>query len=115
MRALSNVAKQRAFASAPQYDVVIVGAGPYGLSTAAYTLEKGLRTAIFGKPLNLWRKHMLNNQFESSIPGLYFVGFSAVSSCGSLYRFVVGTKAAAQRVVSSVARHTRVHGGKNYA
>lgn len=47
---------------------------------------------------------ILNNYFESNIPGLYFVGFSSVSSCGPLYRFVVGTDAAAQRVASSVAR-----------
>jgi hypothetical protein len=47
---------------------------------------------------------ILNNSFESSIPGLYFVGFSSVSSCGPLYRFVVGTDAAAQRVASSVSR-----------
>lgn len=47
---------------------------------------------------------ILNNRFESSVPGLYFVGFSSTSSCGPLYRFVVGTKAAAQRVAGSVAR-----------
>lgn len=47
---------------------------------------------------------ILNNYFESSIPGLYFVGFSSVSICGPLYRFVVGTDAAARRVASSVAR-----------
>ena len=45
---------------------------------------------------------ILNNRFESSVPGLYFVGFSSVSSCGPLYRFVVGTQATAQRIVSSI-------------
>lgn len=47
---------------------------------------------------------VLNNRFESSVPGLYFVGFSSVSSCGPLYRFVVGTEAAARRVAGSVVR-----------
>lgn len=47
---------------------------------------------------------ILNNQFESSIPGLYFVGFSSVSSCGPLYRFVVGTEATARRVAHSIVR-----------
>jgi FAD-dependent urate hydroxylase len=47
---------------------------------------------------------MLNNRFESSVPGLYFVGFSSVPSCGPLYRFVVGTDAAARRVADSVVR-----------
>src|ERR1700730_629255 len=40
------------------YDVVVVGAGPYGLSTAAHLLGWGLRVAFFGKPLKLWREHM---------------------------------------------------------
>jgi hypothetical protein len=47
---------------------------------------------------------VLNSGFESSVPGLYFVGISSVSSCGPLYRFVVGTDAAAQRVTQAVTR-----------
>jgi FAD-dependent urate hydroxylase len=46
---------------------------------------------------------VLNNHFESSVPGLYFVGISSVSSCGPLYRFVVGTESAARRVAEAVA------------
>jgi lysine/ornithine N-monooxygenase len=42
----------------PAYDVVVVGAGPYGLSTAAHLLGKGLRVAVFGKTLEMWREHM---------------------------------------------------------
>ncbi len=49
---------------------------------------------------------ILSDRFESSIPGLYFVGISSVSSCGPLYRFVLGTDATARRVASSVARQT---------
>jgi thioredoxin reductase len=40
------------------YDAVVVGAGPYGLATAAHLSERGLDSAIFGRPLNLWREHM---------------------------------------------------------
>src|SRR5438045_8917987 len=40
------------------YDAVVVGAGPYGLSVAAHLLGRGLKVAIFGKPLHLWREHM---------------------------------------------------------
>jgi thioredoxin reductase len=47
---------------------------------------------------------VLNNRFETNIPGLYFIGFSSVSSCGPLFRFVVGTDAAARRVAGAVAR-----------
>ncbi len=41
-----------------RYDAVVVGAGPYGLSTAAHLLGRGLRVAVFGKPAELWRDHM---------------------------------------------------------
>lgn len=47
---------------------------------------------------------ILNNQFESTVPGLYFLGISSVSSSGPLYRFVVGTDAAASRVAGAIAR-----------
>jgi FAD-dependent urate hydroxylase len=40
------------------YDVVVVGAGPYGLSTAAHLLGRGLKVAVFGKTLGMWRDHM---------------------------------------------------------
>jgi thioredoxin reductase len=41
-----------------RYDVAVVGAGPYGLSTAAHLRGKGLSVAVFGRPLQLWREHM---------------------------------------------------------
>jgi pyruvate/2-oxoglutarate dehydrogenase complex dihydrolipoamide dehydrogenase (E3) component len=47
---------------------------------------------------------ILNNRFESSVSGLYFVGISSVSSFGPFYRFVVGDDAAARRVAGDVAR-----------
>jgi cation diffusion facilitator CzcD-associated flavoprotein CzcO len=40
------------------YDAVVVGAGPYGLATAAHLSKRGLNVAIFGKPISLWREHM---------------------------------------------------------
>jgi cation diffusion facilitator CzcD-associated flavoprotein CzcO len=47
---------------------------------------------------------VLSDRFESSVPGLYFVGASSVSSCGPLYRFVLGTKAAARRIAQVMPR-----------
>lgn len=47
---------------------------------------------------------ILNSGFETNVPGLYFIGYSSVSSFGPLFRFVVGTDAAARRVASAVAR-----------
>ena len=39
-------------------DVVIVGAGPYGLSTAAHLATKGRRLSVFGTPMQTWRTQM---------------------------------------------------------
>jgi FAD-dependent urate hydroxylase len=42
----------------PIFDVAVVGAGPYGLSTAAHLLGQGLRVGVFGRTLEMWREHM---------------------------------------------------------
>jgi hypothetical protein len=43
--------------SAP-IDVVVIGAGPYGLSLAAHLRGKGISHRIFGKPMETWRERM---------------------------------------------------------
>jgi len=63
---VSEVEKPRRPVSTAQYDVVVVGAGPYGLSAAAHLQEWGLKVAIFGKPLKLWREHMPKGMFLRS-------------------------------------------------
>jgi cation diffusion facilitator CzcD-associated flavoprotein CzcO len=42
-------------AARPDYDAVVVGAGPYGLSTAAHLAGRGLRVGLFGRPFAQWR------------------------------------------------------------
>jgi FAD-dependent urate hydroxylase len=39
-------------------NVVILGAGPYGLSAAAYLRAAGIETRIFGEPMAFWEKQM---------------------------------------------------------
>jgi len=39
-------------------EVAVVGAGPYGLSTAAHLRQRGADVAVFGQPLETWRSHM---------------------------------------------------------
>lgn len=54
---------------------------------------------------------VLSAGFESSIPGLHFIGASAVGSFGPLMRFTAGTPYAAR----TVTRFVRKAGGRNYA
>lgn len=42
----------------PDYDVVIIGAGPYGLSAAAYFKAAGLGVRVFGEPMEFWANRM---------------------------------------------------------
>lgn len=39
-------------------DIAIIGAGPYGLSIAAYLKARGLNHRIFGSPMSTWQAHM---------------------------------------------------------
>src|SRR5277367_2641808 len=39
-------------------DIVIIGAGPYGLSLAAHLRPTGRSVRIFGAPMNSWSRHM---------------------------------------------------------
>ena len=48
---------------------------------------------------------ILNRHFESSVPGLYFVGAAAANSFGPLLRFAYGARFAAKRVAARLARY----------
>jgi cation diffusion facilitator CzcD-associated flavoprotein CzcO len=39
-------------------EVVVIGAGPYGLSAAAHLKVKGIRLRVFGEPMEFWAKKM---------------------------------------------------------
>ncbi|MFY9936673.1 MAG: FAD-dependent oxidoreductase, partial [Silvibacterium sp.] len=39
-------------------DVVVIGAGPYGLSIAAHLAQTSMSFRIFGTPMKIWRDHM---------------------------------------------------------
>ena len=85
-----------------QADHVLLGTG-YKVSIARYQflgadLLESVRT-VNGYPV-------LNGGFESSLPGLYFVGAAAARSFGPLCRFVVGTQFAA-RTLARFAKKKR--------
>src|SRR5215468_239298 len=46
----------RPLSSSSRIDVMIIGAGPYGLSLAAHLAQYNLTVAIFGKPMGFWRE-----------------------------------------------------------
>ncbi len=47
-------------------DVTILGAGPYGLSSAAYLRAAGLETRVFGEPMAFWENQMPAGMFLRS-------------------------------------------------
>lgn len=83
-----------------EVDHVVLGTGyrpdVKRLTMLDETLIKGITTYRGSPALNTW--------FESSIPGLFFVGFSAARSFGPYYRFVTGVEAASRRVTAAISR-----------
>ncbi|MFF4526286.1 FAD-dependent oxidoreductase [Streptomyces bluensis] len=50
------------------YDLLVVGAGPYGLSIAAHAAAAGLNLRVVGRPMASWRDHMPRGMFLKSEP-----------------------------------------------
>ncbi|GGP87436.1 hypothetical protein GCM10010266_07950 [Streptomyces griseomycini] len=50
------------------YDLLVVGAGPYGLSIASHAAAAGLHLRVFGRPMASWRDHMPGGMFLKSEP-----------------------------------------------
>ncbi|MER6626886.1 NAD(P)-binding domain-containing protein [Streptomyces sp. NPDC000987] len=50
------------------YDLLVVGAGPYGLSIASHAAAAGLNLRVFGRPMASWRDHMPRGMFLKSEP-----------------------------------------------
>jgi hypothetical protein len=48
---------------------------------------------------------VLSGNFESSVPGLYFVGISSALTFGPMMRFAYGSAYTARRLVRHLARH----------
>src|SRR5579883_3388921 len=42
----------------PRCELLIVGAGPYGLAIAAYAAQRGLAYHLVGDPMGFWKNHM---------------------------------------------------------
>jgi FAD-dependent urate hydroxylase len=46
--------------------LLVIGAGPYGLSTAAFAQEHGVETVVVGHPMEFWRDYMPEGMFLRS-------------------------------------------------
>ena len=87
-------------------DHVLLGTG-YRVDVSKYDfLSPGLAHSIDcfqGYP-------RLSEGFESSVPGLHFLGAPAVWSCGALMQFVVGTHYASRALLRHVAKSAEARG-----
>ncbi|MES9520013.1 FAD-dependent oxidoreductase [Streptomyces capoamus] len=50
------------------YDLLVVGAGPYGLSIASHATAAGLDVRVLGRPMAAWRDHMPRGMLLASEP-----------------------------------------------
>lgn len=48
--------------------LVVIGAGPYGIATAAKTIETGIETVVVGRPLGFWTDNMPAGMYLRSGP-----------------------------------------------
>ena len=49
-------------------DVLVIGAGPFGLSISAQLRQRGVEHMIVGRPMDTWRAHMPQGMFLKSEP-----------------------------------------------
>lgn len=94
-----------------QFDHVIAATG-YKIDLGRI---KALSPDIRGAVKTLGGAPELSSTFESSVPGLYFVGYAAVHSFGPVMRFVAGSRFAASRVTSAIAEAIRKPSGNAVA
>ncbi|MFJ8009389.1 FAD-dependent oxidoreductase [Streptomyces fagopyri] len=50
------------------HPVAVIGAGPFGLSTAAHLRARGIPVRVFGRPMVSWRDHMPEGMILKSTP-----------------------------------------------
>ena len=68
LRRLATRRGSSARAGSGRADAVVIGAGPYGLSTAAHLAAAGLSVRTFGEPMESWREKMPVGMFLKSTP-----------------------------------------------
>ena len=82
---------------------VVAGTGYRPDKDLLQFLDSGVRQQIATVPES-FQTPALDRSFQSSVPGLYFVGYMAGMSFGPVMRFVYGAEFAAHRVARRLAR-----------
>lgn len=54
--------------STARKDLLVIGAGPYAYSAAAYARDRGLDTTMVGRPMSFWRDQMPQDMYLRSGP-----------------------------------------------
>jgi cation diffusion facilitator CzcD-associated flavoprotein CzcO len=47
-------------------ELLVIGAGPYGVATAARAIERGIETIVVGGPMSFWQQHMPEGMYLRS-------------------------------------------------
>ncbi len=55
-------------------DLLVIGAGPYAYSAAAYARDNGIETHIVGHPMAFWREQMPTDMYLRSGPDWHLDG-----------------------------------------
>ncbi|MFF4536378.1 FAD-dependent oxidoreductase [Streptomyces aureus] len=71
----------RVHGSPRRLPTVVIGAGPYGLATAAWLSAAGTERRVFGEPMECWSANMPDGMFLKSVPAA-----SSVSAPEAGYR-----------------------------
>jgi thioredoxin reductase len=110
--AIAEKSPERAVASSvatglPDCDVVVIGAGPYGLSAGAHLKALGQRVCVFGEPMEFWDTKMPQGMLLRS-PRVA----STISDPRSEYTLEAFEAAVGIQPATRVARETFVDYGK---
>lgn len=84
-------------------EYVVLGTG-YEIDVDAIAF---MDPALAGRIRRIERGPDLNRHFESSVPGLYFIGPSSALSFGPLFRFVAGSRYAVPHVAAHLDRRMK--------
>jgi FAD-dependent urate hydroxylase len=98
--------------TAPDLDVVVIGAGPYGLSAAAYLKASGLAVRLFGEPMDFWANKMPEGMLLRSPRAASSIADPAAAFTLEAYEQASGTKPSAPVSLETFVQYGRCFGIK---